>query len=263
MIDFAAFGNCTSLTSVTIPDSVTEIGVFVFNGCTSLTGIYVDENNPNYSSDSFGVLFNKSQSEIVCVPGAIVEYAIPNTVEKICDNAFAYCESLKSVTIPNSVKTIDDNAFAHCTTLTNVAIPSSVTKINYFAFNSCTSLASVTIPDSVTEIGYDAFYGCTSLTDVYYEGSEEQWNGIKIGSANEPLANATIHYNYAPAHPAGDINGDGKVENSDLVTIARYIVGLTDGDIKTAVEAYADMNNDGKVDNLDIVTVARKIVGLE
>ena len=80
--------------------------------------------------------------------------------------AFAYCDSLTSVTIPESVTTIGNNAFYHCTSLTSVTIPESITTIGEAAFRSCDSLTSVTIPDSVTTIGAIAFYYCTSLTSV-------------------------------------------------------------------------------------------------
>ena len=80
--------------------------------------------------------------------------------------AFAYCDSLTSVTIPDSVTTIGYEAFAYCASLTSVTIPESVTTIGEAAFRSCDSLTSVRIPDSVTTIGDIAFYHCTSLTSV-------------------------------------------------------------------------------------------------
>ena len=161
-----AFSDCTSLTSVTIPDSVTRIGEYAFSDCASLTGIWVAEGNSHYSSDVFGVLFNKDKTTLVQCPGAFAAYAIPDSVTSIGEYAFGNCKSLTSVTIPDSVTSIGDGAFAGCRSLTSVTIPDSVTSIGGRAFAGCRSLTSVTIPDSVTIIGYRAFGSCESLTSV-------------------------------------------------------------------------------------------------
>ena len=110
--------------------------------------------------------------------------------------AFAYELDIKEFVIPNNVMSIGNHAFTHCNNLTSVTIPSSVTSIGYSAFYNCTSLTSVTIPASVTSIGGYAFSRCDRLKDVYYEGSEEDWENIEIDEdGNEELLNATIHYN--------------------------------------------------------------------
>lgn len=77
----------------------------------------------------------------------------------------------------------------------DVIIGNSVTSIGDEAFWKCSSLESVVIPDSVESIGERAFWRCSSLTDVYYGGSENEWNAISIGNYNTPLTNVTIHYN--------------------------------------------------------------------
>ena len=159
-----AFYNCTSLTSVTIPDSVTRIGDSAFEDCDSLTAITVDANNSTYASLD-GILFDKSLSTLVeCPTGKAGSYTIPNSVTRIGDSAFYDCD-LTSVTIPNSVTRIGDYAFNGCG-LTSVTIGKGVTSIGNGAFSECGSLTSVTIPNSVTRIGNGAFYNCRSLTSI-------------------------------------------------------------------------------------------------
>ena len=121
----------TSISSVTIEDGVTTIGVYAFYKCTALTSV-----------------------------------TIPDSVYTIGGNAFYYCDSLVSVIIGDSVTTIGCYAFSECTALESVTIGNSVTIIESGAFDRCKSLISVTIPDSVTTIEYAAFYSCGSLTSV-------------------------------------------------------------------------------------------------
>ena len=192
----SAFSWCTSLTSVTIPDSVTSIGSGAFSNCAALTGIWVTEGNSHYSSDASGVLFSKDKTTLVQCPGTLAACTIPDSVTSIVGYAFDGCTSLTSVTIPDSVTSIGKGAFYDCTSLTSVTIPGSVTSIGDDAFSGCASLTSVTIPDSVTSIGNYAFSCCGSLTDVYFTGTETAWNCITIGTANDALKNANIHYNY-------------------------------------------------------------------
>jgi hypothetical protein len=165
-----AFANCASLTSVSIPNSVTSIGNFAFSNCAGLTSIEVDAANTIYSSTD-GVLFDKERTTLIQCPGGKAgSFTTPNSVSSIGDFAFSHCPNLTSVTIGNSVASIGAYVFESCTSLTSVSIPNSVTSIGEGAFSSCTSLASVTIPDGVTNIGAYAFYSCTSLTGVYFEG---------------------------------------------------------------------------------------------
>lgn len=129
---------------------------------------------------------------------SIITVVIDDGVTSIGTGAFYWC-GLTSVVIPNSVTSIGESAFYSCGRLTSVTIPDSVTSIGRAVFAGCTSLISVTIPDSVTSIVERAFWGCGSLTDIYYSGSEAQWNQINIGNdenANASLLNANIHYNY-------------------------------------------------------------------
>ena len=155
----SAFHNCTGLTEITIPNSVTEIGSYAFACCTRLTEITI----PN-SVTSIGYY-----AFYFCT--GLTEITIPNSVTSISDYTFVDCKGLTTVTIPNSVTSIGYGAFRACTGLTEVTIPNSVTEIGLSAFEGCTSLTEVTIPNSVTEIGHSAFSGCTGLKSLIIPNS--------------------------------------------------------------------------------------------
>ena len=178
-----AFERCTSLTSVTIPEGVTSIGNYAFNRCTSLTSITIPASVTSIGNSAF-----QNCTKLMTV-------TIPEGVTSIGCSAFSDCTSLTSITIPEGVTSIGAYTFYNCSSLTSVTIPEGVTSIGHSAFKNCTSLTSVTIPEGVTSIGRWAFDGCTSLKDVYYTScSETGWKNITIGSYNDPLQNATVHY---------------------------------------------------------------------
>jgi len=128
-----AFGDCTGLTSVVIPNSVMSIGESAFSHCWGLTSI-----------------------------------EIPNSVTSIGGGAFWGCSGLTSIEIPNSVTSIGDHAFYECSGVTSMEIPNSVTSIGEYAFEGCTGLTSLTIGNNVTSIGDCAFGGCSGLTSLTF-----------------------------------------------------------------------------------------------
>lgn len=155
-----AFSGCTSLTSITIPSGMTEsIGYGVFQGCTSLSSIVVNSGNTKYNSgDNCNAIIETSTKKLIA---GCQNTTIPSTVTKIGQLAFSALNNLTSINIPSSVKTIEASAF-QTTGLTSVNL-SNVTSIGDYAFNSCTGLTSVTTKAS---IGSYAFQGCTGLTSV-------------------------------------------------------------------------------------------------
>ncbi len=199
-INSYTFSYCYSLTSVTIPENVTYISGDAFKYCSKLASILVNDGNTNYDSVD-GVLFNKTHTQLVIYPaGRGTDYQIPAGVTSIGYNAFGGCGELTSVVIPDTVVEMGGRAFDMCLNLTNVVIPEKITSIGYEAFCFCSNLVSVAIPEGMTSVGYNAFTACSKLKDIYYGGSESQWNAIKFEEGNYGVTVATIHYNVKHVH---------------------------------------------------------------
>ena len=175
-LGISAFEGCSSLTSLTIPSSVTSIGsvAFAYSGLTSLT---IPSGVTSIGRSAFSGCSGLTSLTIPSSVTSIGESAfwdcsgltsliILSSVTRISREAFRYCSGLTSLIIPSSVTSIDEQAFWGCSGLTSLTIPSSVTSIGYAAFYDCSSLTSLTIPSSVTSIGRSAFSGCSGLTSL-------------------------------------------------------------------------------------------------
>lgn len=161
--DFA-FQFCDGLQSIFIPDSVTSIGLAPFSACASLTNITVDANNPSYVSAG-GVLFNKAGTLLIQYPAGLNgNYAIPVGVASIGLHTFD-SSGVTHVTIPNSVTNIGDYAFQACDGLKSITLPDSVTHLGSFAFRFA-GLTNVSLPSSLTQIGEYTFQSCAGLQSV-------------------------------------------------------------------------------------------------
>ena len=221
-----AFNNGSKITNLTIGNSVTTIGNGAFNNCKGLRSIKI----PNSVITIGDRAFNDCSG--------LRSIEIPNSVTTIGKEAFKYCRGLRYVTIGSGVTKIGEDTFFCCDNLAYIdvnidnlkyssdegvlfnkdkselihypvkserpeyIVPNSVITIGSNAFRGIVNFYSIEIPDSVKFIKDGAFDICRSLKDVYYLGSEEQWKKISIGSDNDYLLNATIHYNSSlPGQP--------------------------------------------------------------
>ena len=218
-----AFEDCTRLTSIVIPNSVTSIGDGAFYNCSGLTSIVVESGNPRYDSHNN------------C--NAIIETA-SNTLIAGC----------KNTTIPKSVTAIGDLAFAGCDGLTSIVIPNSVTEIDYFAFYECFGLTDVYcyIADlSRVSTGYEPFY----LEGYDYSGRTLH---VLQGTADAYRADENWYPYFGQIVEdifLGDVNGDLEVNIADVNAVINMILGGSDD------TATADVNGDGEINIADINAV--------
>ena len=216
---------------------------------------------------------------------------LPDTLVSIGDNAFAKCMHLDIGEIPDGVNYIGKGAFIMCDRLLNFRLPSGITEISEDMFKMSEELLSIRIGNEINTIGQRAFDGCDNLKAVFFDGTEEEWNNVKIESENEPLLKATVvfkgdpcphdwHtlYSTPPTYTedgqeevicyicfasetrviprlisdiAGDADGDGIVSMKDLLLVRKTLAG-TDG-IDEAYFANADVNGDGKINMKDVL----------
>ena len=187
---------------------------FCLNGCGKVNPNYVAPDTSTVQTGSCGdnVIYSlNTETGVLTISGtgemtdspfsqnsSIKSVIIENGVTSILTYAFSGCTSLTSITIPDSVTSIGESAFDGCTSLVSVTLSKSITTIEYSTFFGCSSLTSIEIPKSVTTIVNFAFCGCTNLKDVYYDGTQSEWNKINIGHSNECLTNASLHCSLTP-----------------------------------------------------------------
>lgn len=207
-IGSSTFDGYTSLKSIKLASTVKSIG----NNAFSNTGITSLDLPEGMESIGLGAFYNCEK---------MTELKLPESLTTLNNGAFAFCKGLTAVTLPNKITFIGALAFEECTGLTSITIPENVTEIRNQAFYYCTALTMVELPKALQTVGDNAFYE-TKLQDVYYAGTEEDWDKIAIGLKNEPLTNANLHCMGAVVVISGTCGGalTWKLDSKGTLTIS-------------------------------------------
>ena len=203
-----AFRDCTSLTSIVIPNSVTSIGTNAFNGCTSLKDLRIEDGEGILSLGNYYVFANCPLETL---------YLGRNLSSLL----FHDTPTLTSVTIGDSVTSIGESAFYRCYELTSIVIPNSVTSIGREAFRGCTNLTSIEIPNSVTSIGEKAFYDCNNLKTVI------NFSNLTFSKGSSDYGYIAYYANKVINAPNGYIDGDYVWYEKDNENVLAGYIGDT------------------------------------
>ena len=164
-----AFADCTAVSTIILPKSVTQIGPYAFENCKSITGITL----PEKASELEQGVFKDCAS--------LTHVILPNGLKSIPTETFSGCSALKSIRIPDTVTALDEEAFLNCTSLPDFSSPSGLVEFKERAFCGCTAMKVISIPANFKIIGKEAFLGCSALETIIFAGTKEAWASLKKG----------------------------------------------------------------------------------
>ena len=173
-----------NLQRIKLPSGLTEISYYMLSGLPKMTDLIIPD----------GVTKFGYRALVGC--DSVEELILPEGVTSVDVQAFAGI-GIKTVTVPRNLTELSSYAFQGCEALETAKITSDLTVITQGLFNDCYALKTIVLPASLEKVEKHAFLRCNQLSDVYFLGTEEQWNQLEVAEENEPLLNATVHFHTA------------------------------------------------------------------
>lgn len=272
---------------VSLPESISCIDENTFYGCASMTSLHLPEGVTTIGNGAFCAsaikTINLPQGLLSIGDEAfsgtqVTNIVVPDGVSMLGESVFANCFYLQSIKIPEGVTYIGSNAFSNCFALTAITLPKALETIGAYAFMDCSSLRKLVMPASLTTIGEDALQGCMGLKYIIMHTmtppSLLSWNVLQntnecpIYVYEESYEDYIFNWKWADysdrivpmrkdALP-GDVNGDGSVNVTDVITIVNFIL---DRDLDNFLPYLADVNDDDEVNISDAIAINRRLLG--
>ena len=237
LIEGNAFNNCRNLTSIVVPDSVTNIADNAFNDCPGISSVTLGSGMETVSGGFLGgqtnltslVIRGNGQTRVAGFREKAFQSVTISGVSEIYNSAFSECRNLRTVELAGdgNLRSIWSWAFHGCTNLLSVAVPNSVTNIANYAFHDCYALTNAVIGTSVERIGDNAFQYCHSLLGIEIPASVTSVGGSAFNSC-ESIREVVWHGN------------DGTIDGSVFSSQTNWVSLVIDGNGNTRVSGFSD-----------------------
>ncbi|MBR5424497.1 MAG: leucine-rich repeat protein [Clostridia bacterium] len=246
--------------------------------------------NLNWYLDNNGLLVINGFGEMTSVPwanykGFIKRVTFADGMTSIADFAFSNCTFEENIIFPNELSFIGASAFLgskgitkielsknavligcaafyNCVDLEEIILNDGIVNLQENTFFGCSNLKNVTFPKSLNFLADNAFQYCIAITDVYYHGTEEEWESIVFGEGNQYIQNANVHFGVY-YFKTGDVDNDGSITASDARLALGRAVDLETFPVGSAEYTACDVDNDGSITASDARLILRAAVGLE
>ncbi len=261
-----AFSYCSNLESVTFPDSLKRIEFQAFEDCSALSAVEFPDHLVETSSNTFtGTPWLEAQRKkdpLVIVNGALIDgqtckgdVTVPASVKYVAGSAFSYNTDITSVVLPAGAAKVEDNVFSGCENLTSAELK-GVTELGYEVFCDCDKLVDIKLSGKLTSINSGAFDDNDGTATITFYGTEEAWKKVDKYEDDEYLKRAKMVFdpNGGGDDPVvGDINADGVCDLSDVKLLRDWLI--VEPDIVLADWKAGDMNSDGKLNGADLALI--------